>query len=201
MTLTTVTVCDVELPRWMTPFAQHLFSIPTHMTLQERLMLFQSAFALQPSFTVVEIGSYIGASTAFLAYAALQRSGQVHAVDPWMNDAMGAEGHRDTWGEFRKNTDPFRHYILPHRGTSSDVAARDGAIPCDMLFIDGDHSYAGVMTDLRTWLPSLKPGGLLAMHDIDTPSVKQAFDEVFPAAATGTPPQIVERLLLWHPPA
>jgi predicted O-methyltransferase YrrM len=200
MTLATVTVSDVALPRWMTPFAQQLFSIPTHMTVQERLTLFQSALGLPPNFTIVEIGSYIGASTAFLGFAALHRGGYVHAIDPWTNDAMGAEGNRDTWTEFRKNTDPFQFYIVPHRGTSSDVFARDGAIACDMLFIDGDHSYEAVVADLRTWLPSLKPSGLLAMHDIDAPPVKQAFDDVFAGGAGAEPPQIVDRLLIWHPP-
>ena len=111
ITIPIVTVSDMKLPRWMTPFAKHLFGIPTHLTVQERLVLFQTALALPQGFSVVEIGSYLGASTAFLGFAALQRAGFVHAVDPWTNDAMGAEGARDTWAEFRRNTEPFAHFI------------------------------------------------------------------------------------------
>jgi hypothetical protein len=39
MTIPIVTVSDITLPRWMTHFAKHLFGIPTHMTMQERLVL------------------------------------------------------------------------------------------------------------------------------------------------------------------
>jgi predicted O-methyltransferase YrrM len=200
LTLATVTVCDVALPRWMTPFAQQLYAIPTHMTVQERSILLQAALALPQNFSAVEIGSYLGASTAFLGLAALQRNGYVHAIDPWTNDAMGAEGMRDTWSEFRKNTASFEHYIVAHRGTSTDVFAREGTIPCDLLFIDGDHSYDAVVADLRTWLPSLRSGGLLAMHDIDAPPVRKAFDDVFAGCTASENPQVVDRLLTWHPP-
>jgi predicted O-methyltransferase YrrM len=199
MTIPIVTVSDIALPRWMTPFAKHLFGIPTHMTAQERLALFQTALALPPGFAIVEIGSYLGASTAFLGFAALHRTGFVHAVDPWTNDAMGAEGERDTWGEFRRNTEPFAHYIVPHRGTSVAVRAREPELLCDMLFVDGDHSLAAVQADLQAWLPALRPGGVLAMHDIDSPGVKQAFDEAVGASRLGTPPQIVDRLLICRP--
>lgn len=199
MTLATVTVCDVTVPRWMTPFAQQLFAIPTHMTLQERLSLCQAGLALPQGFTAVEIGSYLGASTAFLALAAFQRDGYVHAVDTWANDAMGAEGERDTWSEFRKNTAPFAHYIVPHRGMSAEIFEREGAIPCNLLFIDGDHSYDAVVTDLRTWLPSIVPGGVLAMHDIDASSVKRAFDDVVGAGGLEGEARVVDRLLLCRP--
>lgn len=201
MTLPIVTVSDVTLPRWMTPFAKHLFGIPTHMTFQERLLLFQTAMNLPLGFSVLEIGSYLGASTAFLGFAAMHRQGVVHAVDPWTNDAMGAEGERDTWGEFRRNTEPFEFFITAHRGRSAEVHARESTIPCHMLFIDGDHSYEACSTDLRLWLPSLAPNGVLAMHDIDSPDVKRAFDDLVGETALPAPPQVVDRLLLCRPKA
>ena len=200
MTIPIVTVSDITLPRWMTPFAKHLFGIPTHMTMQERLVLLQSALELPAGFAAVEIGSYLGASTAFLGFAALHRGGTVHAVDPWTNDAMGAEGTRDTFGEFRRNTEPFAHFIVPHHGFSADVQAREGGIACDLLFIDGDHSYPAVCADLRLWLPSLNPGGILAMHDIDSPGVKQAFDDVVGERGLAGPPKVVDRLLVGRLP-
>ncbi|MEQ9409404.1 MAG: class I SAM-dependent methyltransferase [Fuerstiella sp.] len=36
----------------------------------------------------------------------------------------------------------------------------------DFLFIDGDHEYDGVLEDLIQWYPLVKPGGLIAFHDI-----------------------------------
>ena len=35
----------------------------------------------------------------------------------------------------------------------------------DLMFIDGDHSYDGLMGDCKKLLPYLKPGGYFAIHD------------------------------------
>jgi predicted O-methyltransferase YrrM len=36
----------------------------------------------------------------------------------------------------------------------------------DFLFIDGDHSLAGVASDFAMYAPLVRPGGLVALHDI-----------------------------------
>jgi predicted O-methyltransferase YrrM len=36
----------------------------------------------------------------------------------------------------------------------------------DFLFIDGDHSYAGVRADFELYAPLVRPGGIVALHDI-----------------------------------
>lgn len=38
--------------------------------------------------------------------------------------------------------------------------------PVDLLFIDGDHTYAAVSADHAMYAPLVKPGGLIAHHDI-----------------------------------
>jgi predicted O-methyltransferase YrrM len=199
-TVNVVTAVEMTIPREMTPFVHVLFAIPTHLSTQERLSLFGCAAALPAGFVALEIGSYLGASTAFLAYAALTKNGMVHAVDTWGNDAMGHEGERDTWREFHANTQSFAAYITTHRGRSVDVAERVGRIPCDLLFIDGDHTRDAVIADLRKWLPSLKPGGVLAMHDFDHPDVKAAFDLVVGGERIAPDAQLVDgRLLICRP--
>lgn len=35
----------------------------------------------------------------------------------------------------------------------------------DMLFIDGDHSYAGCLADLENWWDHVVPGGHVLLHD------------------------------------
>jgi predicted O-methyltransferase YrrM len=37
----------------------------------------------------------------------------------------------------------------------------------DFLFIDGDHSYDGVKSDFEMYAPLVRPGGLIAFHDIN----------------------------------
>uniref|UniRef100_A0A7S4U9R0 Class I SAM-dependent methyltransferase n=1 Tax=Alexandrium monilatum TaxID=311494 RepID=A0A7S4U9R0_9DINO len=64
------------------------------------------------------------------------------------------------------------------RHSTSEAAAShfgDGAL--DLVFIDGDHSRDAVVADLRSWRPRVRPGGVLAGHDLFNP----AFDGVLDA--------------------
>jgi len=40
----------------------------------------------------------------------------------------------------------------------------------DLILVDGDHSYAGGMADLRNTWPLVRPGGVLIFHDIRHPA-------------------------------
>ena len=37
----------------------------------------------------------------------------------------------------------------------------------DFIFIDGDHRYLSTFQDIKSTLPLLKPGGILAGHDCE----------------------------------
>ncbi|MBV9123873.1 MAG: class I SAM-dependent methyltransferase [Planctomycetes bacterium] len=159
------------------PLVEPLFLIETHMTFEERLLLLQTALGLPPGFVAAEVGSYLGASSSFLAAAAVLKNGFVHCVDTWQNEAMGLEPLEDTFRRFVENTYHFRHLIAAHRGRASEQAPQ---VPSglDLLFIDGDHSYPAVLEDLTHYVPKLKPGGLLAMHDYHTfETVRRAAQE------------------------
>ena len=41
-----------------------------------------------------------------------------------------------------------------------------GGCKVDFLFIDGDHSYEGVKSDFQMYAKLVKPGGIVAFHDI-----------------------------------
>ena len=43
---------------------------------------------------------------------------------------------------------------------------RFDAEPVDFLFIDGDHSYEGVSRDFALYSSLVRPGGLVAFHDV-----------------------------------
>jgi predicted O-methyltransferase YrrM len=38
-----------------------------------------------------------------------------------------------------------------------------------VLFVDADHRLAGVAGDLQLYAPLVRPGGLVAMHDVGWP--------------------------------
>ena len=140
------------------------FRIKSHLTTGELIALNRLALGKE---TILEIGSYIGASTCCLG-AAMEKSGfgRVFCIDTWNNDAM-TEGSRDTYTEFLKNTESFALFIIPIRGFSTEVA-KHIAIKTnhvDLLFIDGDHSYHGVKADWDTYKGFLKAGSIVVFHD------------------------------------
>jgi predicted O-methyltransferase YrrM len=49
---------------------------------------------------------------------------------------------------------------------ASKVADLFGDRGVDFLFIDGDHTYNGVKADFDLYAPMVRPGGLIALHDI-----------------------------------
>lgn len=137
----------------------------THLTPFERLLLYRFGSRRSPGSTFLEVGSYLGASACFLASAADEIGGgaKVHCVDTWHNDGM-SEGDRDTWEQFNSNTRRYRALIIPHRGKSLDIAP-SFCERIDLLFLDGDHAYDACQADVRAWLPLLKQGGLVLLHD------------------------------------
>ena len=52
------------------------------------------------------------------------------------------------------------------RRTFEDVETRLGGQMLDFAFIDGDHTYDGVRRDFELYKPLLRPGGIIAFHDI-----------------------------------
>ena len=60
---------------------------------------------------------------------------------------------------------PFADRVKVYKMTSVQAAPRieDGSL--DFVFIDGDHSYKGVTTDLELWVPKVRQGGLISGHD------------------------------------
>jgi predicted O-methyltransferase YrrM len=50
--------------------------------------------------------------------------------------------------------------------TRASLAKVFGRRQLDLLFIDGDHSYDGVRRDYELYAPLVRPGGLIAFHDI-----------------------------------
>ena len=42
----------------------------------------------------------------------------------------------------------------------------------DFMFIDGDHTYDGLLMDIKTFAPLVRPGGIVAFHDINPHSIE-----------------------------
>lgn len=125
---------------------------------------------------VVEIGSYLGLSTACLAKGARK----VHSVDWHRGDA----GCGDTWTG-PGFLDGLRELglldrVVAHVGRCRDVLPLLPAAAFEMAFVDGSHAYEDVLADGKEALRLVKPGGTVAFHDADYDGVRRALALLFP---------------------
>jgi predicted O-methyltransferase YrrM len=143
----------------------------------EAVALASYSSALPAGAVIVEIGSFLGGSAVLLAGARkLQRSGQVHCVDPFdasgdafsapIYEIIGAAGG----GSLRQHFDinicraGLGDWVIAHPGRDSAIAAAWDT-PIDMLFLDGDQSPAGARAAYTSWAPFLKHNGIIALHN------------------------------------
>ena len=147
----------------------------------EGAALFQHVLATTALGPCLEVGSYCGKSTIYLGTAAKAAGGIVYAVDHHRGSEehqLGEEYHdpdlfdptahlMDSFREFRKNmrAADLESVIVPIVA-SSTVAAQHWATPLGMVFIDGGHSWEAALNDYRSWVAHIRPGGILAIHDI-----------------------------------
>lgn len=78
---------------------------------------------------------------------------------------VGLDTHINIPFEFQPNSE---FTLLEGNSHAADVIqqVKEMLPEVDFLFIDGDHSYEGVKADWENFSPLVKPGGLIAFHDI-----------------------------------
>jgi predicted O-methyltransferase YrrM len=122
---------------------------------------------------IVEIGSWMGRSTCWLAYGSKSRFREkVHAVDPFDGgaelgrlDVIKREG--TTYFAFVDNLtrQGLFDYVDPIVARSAE-AVKKWAKPIRLLLIDGEHTYAAVKQDFELWTRFLVAGGVVAFDDV-----------------------------------
>ena len=146
--------------------------VRTWSTIEERGFLYALASNLPAHSAIVEIGSFCGGSAAFLG-AGLRKlgSGHLFCVDPFLGAPpwLGIPSHLATYLEFKTNVESLGvgEYVTPLVGDAASVAASWPALPIQLTFIDGDHSFHGGLLDIECWAPKVVAGGLILFDDID----------------------------------
>jgi predicted O-methyltransferase YrrM len=171
------------------------------MPTPEGLALYEAAREALPRGPVLEVGTYCGKSTLFLAAAAREVGGVVVTVD----HHRGSEEHQvgweyhdteladeygtvDTLGRFRRTLaeSGVEECVIAVVGRSTEVA-RLWRTPLGMVFIDGGHTDEAAAADYEGWAHRIVDGGLLVIHDVfpDPADGGQAPYRVFRRALDG----------------
>lgn len=129
-------------------------------------LLYGLARSIKPK-VCVETGSARGKSACAVGLA-LRRNGggKLYAIDPHSPTNWNDTASVDSFGIM---TDHLRRagveqYVEILRKTSGE-AAKGWDKKIDLIFIDGDHSYAGVKMDWELFLPHLSEFGVVVFHD------------------------------------
>lgn len=125
---------------------------------EEQEILARLASEVPKSGLVVEIGTALG-GTAYLMWEA-SRANDVRIQTVDLFSCRRAQEHLSA-----TNVTIVNEASATYAGRWDEVVND----PIDLLYIDGDHSLAGVHQDFTSWLEKVRPGGQVVCHDYDPP--------------------------------
>lgn len=143
----------------------------------ELLALAEFCQDLPDNAQIVEIGSFLGRSSVVMAGSRkIQGSGKVYCIDPF--DASGDSYSTTTYENIEKKSklslrerfdqhvklSNVQDWIEVHSGTAESVA-KNWEKSIDLLFLDGDQSPIGARSSYDHWIPFLKCGGIIMIHN------------------------------------
>ncbi len=146
------------------------------MIYKEGKILYNLCKELKPEI-VLEIGTFHGYSGAYMLSALEDnKKGFLYTVEE-------QKSHIDI-ANINLNKISNRYKILHGAASLSLQSYRPLIIevwnkPIDFLFIDGDHSFESVESDLKKYEPFVSRGGIIACHDYLMPAIQPAVDGYF----------------------
>jgi hypothetical protein len=142
--------------------------------------------------TIVEIGSWKGKSTYALCSA---NHAKIVTVDHFKGSSNERQSSHheatqiDISAIFWENCGEFKN-MTQLKMTSPKAAKLFEDNSIDVVFIDGNHTHRGVMTDLNAWYPKTKQ--MICGHDIDM--IRSSLNNFFEDGAIKS----VEETSIWY---
>lgn len=132
----------------------------------------------------LEIGSYVGHSASLMLEHPFKTN--VYCIDPLNLDKSHFNGTASQYDTFCKNMDFYLDDVHLFRGFSTDKdiidSVRSFSIKFDILFIDGDHRYEGVIADFINFQELVLQGGYIIFDDYEdaeySPDVRLAVNDI-----------------------
>jgi predicted O-methyltransferase YrrM len=126
---------------------------------------------------ILEIGCFTGVSTVWLATGLEQigSRGIVHSVDlfndimPMLPNHCGYLTNPLEYAQKSVDAAQLSHRVKFYKNNSREVGEKVHELlsePIDFLFIDGDHTIEGCVSDFMLFYPHVSVGGYIVLHDI-----------------------------------
>ena len=178
-------------------------------------LLHNQAAVVPASNAIVELGSYRGKSTSYLARGAkIGYGAPVFAVDAWSEEVSAWRNRvlerlpSATYREFldQINRAGVKDQVTPLRSMTTLAAEMwadmEGGQSVGLLYIDGDHHFDAVLADYRAWRPHLAEDALVIFDDYDqtnNPGVLAAVSALAESGEIVNVEKHAERLALANP--
>jgi hypothetical protein len=153
-----------EYPNWFVPHAQSNFE------------KYLSPYKGKPDLRFLQLGVFTGDASAWLLSNILtDTSSHLDDVDTWAGS--DEEEHRefdfsDVHKTYRLKTKDFKN-VASHQVDSVTYLAERRKDTYDFIYIDADHTAAGVINDaIHSWR-TLKTGGIMAFDDYNWKTEKE----------------------------
>ena len=140
--------------------------------------------------TICEIGTWKGRSLCSIADIIKRRGLKAIAIDTFAGATnepaqMALAIEQGIEAAFLANIKRFNLEPVIYKMAGDEAAKLIASGSLDLCFIDANHSYEAVKSDLGTWEPKVKKGGVIGGHDYNGPmypnpswpGVKKAVDE------------------------
>lgn len=145
--------------------------------------------------TIIEVGTWKGASAVHMANLTKHLSTKIYCVDNW----IGGDGHvfddlgvnqpvmRDQHGwpqiyyQFLHNVKASGHHNrivpVPFMTLHAALLFQAHGVKADLIYIDAGHFYHDVILDMHAYFQLLAPGGVIFGDDYQYTGVSQAVNQ------------------------
>jgi len=176
----------------------------------EALALHRLCQRLPAGARILEIGSYLGASTTAIGHAILGRGIELYCLDCWHDyQAQGFFEHAlagteatdsDIFSRFHKNTRFLGEQLRILKGTTGQFKDFLPAGFFDLIFIDAAHDFESVRQDILIAFKAIAPGGIICGHDYhsDGDGVRAAVNQLVADAGDIHIKGVIRGTSIWY---
>jgi hypothetical protein len=143
--------------------------------------LFPKLFKLLGYTEGVEVGVQKGKFTEKLC----KDNPELHmnCIDPWLeyrnldwedHKSIVQNTHDIRYQETMERLSKYNTTIIRKKSLEAVEDFKDDSL--DFVYIDGNHRFNYIMTDIIYWVPKVRKGGIIACHDYHDPQVGTAVD-------------------------